>query len=327
MLRFLAALLGLTLCAGASGLLVVAQKDDDSLALYDTATGKLVSRIPVGHKPHEFAVSKDERFAYVTNYGADTWTGPEPGGNTISIVDLVKREAAGVIDLGEHRRPHGIVMGGSGLLYVTSENPPALLIVDAKKRRVARVIQLTGKAPHMVQLTSDERKAWTANAGSGTVSVVDLVNRRQMTEIEVGGAPMGFALDDDEKNLFVATRTNNMVVLVDAVANRRKRSIGVQGEPVRLAYSSDGQWLFVTLIGSGEVAVLDPRTLLERSRVPAGRRVEGVVAGRQGRFLYVSVQAENKVLQYSLPAMKVALEIPTAAKPDPLYLLGERRPH
>jgi DNA-binding beta-propeller fold protein YncE len=324
MVRLLSFLvLSVALAEGADTLLVL-QKGDDSLGFYDAATGKLEARVAVGKVPHEFAVSADEKFAYVTNYGVGNFSSAEPGGNSITIVDLKERKATGEIPLGEYRRPHGIVRGKSGLLYVTTDYPAALLIVDGKKRKVNASIPITGKLPQMVQLTTDERKAWTADAGSGTVSLIDIQNRKQVGQLEVGGIPMDFALTSDEKRLLVATSSNNMVVLVDAVANKLRRSLGVPGQAAGLLPSKDGRRVYATLIGSGEVAVLDPQMFLEIKRVPAGAAAQGLALDPTGEYLYVSAQDDNKVIKLHLPDLQVEQEIETQAKPDAMYVLRVR---
>jgi len=314
--------LSAALAEGADTLLVL-QRGDDSVGFYDAATGKLEARLAVGKAPHEFAVSADERFACVTNYGVGNFSSAEPGGNSITIVDLKERKATGEISLGEYRRPHGIVRGKSGLFYVTTDYPAALLIVDGKKRKVNGSIPITGKLPQTVQLTSDERKAWTADAGSGTVSLIDIQYRKQVGQLEVGGVPMGFALTSDEKRLLVATGSN-MVVLVDAVANKVRRSLGVPGQAAGLLPSKDGRRVYASLMGSREVAVLDPQMFLEIKRGPAGAAAQGLALDPTGEYLYVSAPDDNKVIKLHLPDLQVEQEIETQAKPSAMYVLRGR---
>lgn len=300
--------------------LLVVHKLDDSFGIYDTASGRMETKIAVGKKPHEFALSADGKTAFVTNYGVDTWNTGEPGGNTITVIDLLGRKATGEIALGEFRRPHGIERGKSGRLYVTTDMPAALLIIDPKKLKVERAIELSSKLPHMVCISSDERKAWTADAGSGTVTLIDLKRRRQAATFEVGGVPMGVALSADEKRLFATTQSGNEVVWIDAVANRVSRRLGVRGGPARLRLSPDGMRLFASLINSGEVAVVDPRAFLEVKRVAAGQRVEGMIVDEAGEHLYVSAQGENRIVKLSIPEMEKVQVIESLGKPDPLQL-------
>lgn len=305
----------------ASGQLLVLHKGDDSLGFYNLASGKMETKVATGAKPHEFAVSADQRFAYVTNYGVDTITDTLPGGNTISIIDLTERKPAGEISLGEFHRPHGIERGKSGLLYVTTDFPAALLIVDPKKRKVTGSVPLTSKLPHMVELSRDEKRAWTADAGSGTVTVVDLQAKRQFAQIDVGGIPMGVALDPDDKTLYVSTRNAQMVVVLDAVINKIRRKIGVQGSPARVALSPGGKRLYTSLIEAGEVAAIDTESQLEVKRAPVGSRAEGMRLAPGGERLYVSAQGANQLVEFSLPGLERVRVIDTLSKPDPIYLL------
>ena len=86
-LRTLALIL-LPIPALAQETMLVVQKGDDSVGLYDAGDGTLLVRIAVGTKPHEVVLSADQKLAYVTNYGIDRWTETVEGGRSIAIVDL-----------------------------------------------------------------------------------------------------------------------------------------------------------------------------------------------------------------------------------------------
>lgn len=310
--------------AAAPAQVLILHKGDDSLGVYDEASGELLARIPTGAKPHEFVVSRDERLAFVSNYGVDSWTEDKPGGNSLTVINLEARRPIGEILLGANRRPHGIHLASSGRLYVTCDIPGALAVVDSRKRRFVHAIPVSGKLPHMVAVTRDERQAWTADSGSGTVSVVDLRTRRQRTSIDVGGVPMGIALTPDEKTLLVGTRTTNMVVMIDAVTNTVRRKLGVAGQPSRIVVSADGHWAFTSLIESGEVAVIDLLSFEEVKRTRVGSHAEGIRLDEEGGTLFVSAQGDNRTVRFRLPGLDVIRVYETAARPDPVYLLRER---
>ncbi len=309
-------------CAATAQVLIL-HKGDDSLGIYDETSGKLEQKIPTGSKPHEFTVSRDGRFAFVSNYGVDSWTEDKQGGNTLTVIDLAARQPAGEIALGPYHRPHGIQLGRSGRLYVTCDFPPALAVIDSRRKRLLYGIPVSGKLPHLVAVTADERQAWTADSGSGTVSVIDLRARRQRSSVEVGGVPMGIALTPDEKTVLVGTRTANQVVVVDAVTNTVKRRIGVPGQPSRITVSPDGRFAYTSLIESGEVAVIDLSSLEEVKRAPVGRHAEGIRLDPAGGTLFVSAQGDNRTLRFRLPGLEVMAVFETAAKPDPVYLLRQ----
>ncbi len=312
------------LAAAAPAQVLILHKGDDSLGIYEEKSGKLEQKIPTGRKPHEFAVSRDQRFAFVTNYGVDSWTDQKQGGNTLTVIDLAARKPAGEIALDPYHRPHGIHLGRSGRLYVTCDFPPALAVVDSRRKKLLYGIAVSGKLPHLVAVTADERQAWTADSGSGTVSVIDLRARRQRGSVEVGGVPMGIALTPDEKTLLVGTRSGNQVVVADAVTNAVKRRLGMPGQPSRIAVSPDGRFAYTSLGESGEVAVLDLASMEEVRRARAGGHPEGIRLDPEGGTLFVSAQADNRTLRFRLPQLEVMTVFETAPKPDPVFLLRQR---
>jgi len=117
--------------------LLVLHKKASTLGLYDSTTGARLWAAPVGTKPHEMVLSPGDRYAYVTDYGVDSYNDTAEGGHTISIVDLEAGARVATIDLGRFRRPHGIALGFSGRAYITVDHPAAVLEVDAEARRVA----------------------------------------------------------------------------------------------------------------------------------------------------------------------------------------------
>jgi YVTN family beta-propeller protein len=304
---------------------VVVQKRDNSVGFYDALTGAARGTAPVGTKPHEMALSPDRRLAYVTNYGVDSYTETAEGGRSLSIVDLVRRQTIGEIDLGRFRRPHGIERGRSGLLYVTVDSPPSLLVIDPIKRAVVRSIDVGQALPHMVAVTHDERKAYTANAGAGTLTVIALGQGKAVKHIEIGGVPMGLALARDGRRLLAANRTGNAVVVIDTAKDEVVSQIDIPGQPARVAFTPDGKHLIVTLIEAGDVAIVETATLRVINRFRAGASAEGVGVDPQGRFSYVSAQGDNKVIKYSTRDWRPVLEIKTGARPDPIEIIETRR--
>src|SRR5215470_12883166 len=83
--------------------LLVGNKEENSLAFVDPASGKVLGRVPTGEGPHEVAASTDGKLAFVANYG----TGPSPG-STISVIDAVNMKELKKVDVRPLARPHGL---------------------------------------------------------------------------------------------------------------------------------------------------------------------------------------------------------------------------
>src|SRR5262249_47581473 len=174
MLRTFIWLMLFSTSAYAQEVAVIVHKWDNSVGFYDSDTGKQLAKVEIGVKPHEMALSADRRLGYITNYRVNTYTQHEEGANSILNLQRVRRGKVGEIGLGKFHRPRGIGPGRSGRLYVTCDFPPSLLVIDPAKRAILREYPVGQTLPHMVMITRDEKKAYTANAGSGTVTVIDL---------------------------------------------------------------------------------------------------------------------------------------------------------
>jgi DNA-binding beta-propeller fold protein YncE len=113
--------------------LVVVNKDASTVSILAADNGAMLATLPTGSGPHEVAASNDGRLAVVTNYGA------REGGNSLTVVDLVTLAVARTIDLGEYRRPHGVVfLPDNRTVAVTSETSGVVLLVDVTSGRIIR---------------------------------------------------------------------------------------------------------------------------------------------------------------------------------------------
>ncbi len=305
--------------------LLVLQKHAELLSGFDPDSGdRWGPAIRIFAIPHEIAATADGNRLLITNYGVKSFRDTDAGANLITIVDPHRVAHAGTIDLGENHRPHGIARGRSGRFYVTTDMPAALLVIDADKRAVIERLPLDQKLPHMVAVSADERRAYVANAGSGTVSVVPIGHlpdeKARILQIAIGGTPMGLALTDDDKWLYASNRDGNQVLRIDTRTLRVEGRIAVAGEPSRLVLTNGGRLLVASLIAGNAVVGIDTATSREIARLPVGRRPEAVLIDGARQRGFVAAQEDDKVVEFSLTDWKVIREIPTGDHPDSMWL-------
>src|SRR3954465_3556373 len=142
-----------------TGRILVANQQSASASIIELTTGA-VTHIPVGDGPHEAAISPDGKWGFITVYGL----AGQPG-NQIAVIDMADKKLVRSIDLGTYTRPHGVVpIAGSPLkLLVTSETTQNVLIVDAESGKVLSVIPTGAQGSHMVAVSSDAKRGFTAN--------------------------------------------------------------------------------------------------------------------------------------------------------------------
>jgi YVTN family beta-propeller protein len=175
------------------GTLLVGNKGEDTMSFIALADGRELGRAPTGPMPHEIAISPDGRRAAVVSYG----------GQSIDIFDVASHAKLRTIDLGANRGPHGIVWLEDGRLVVTTERSQSLAVVDTRRGDRVRTISTAQQGTHMVAVSGDGRRAYTANIGAGTVSVIDLAAGRKLRDIAVGGQPEGIALTRNGREVWI----------------------------------------------------------------------------------------------------------------------------
>ncbi len=169
-------LLGCFIAAGVeaqtpSTTLLVLDKRDNSLAIVDPTTQKVVGRVPAGPDPHEVVASDDGKFAYISNYG-----GPGSNLNTLSVVDLIAQKALPPIDLGPLHSAHGLAFAG-GKVYFTAETNKVIGRYDPATQKIDWVLGIGQNRTHMMVVSRDRKKIFTSNVNSGTISIIEQSNR------------------------------------------------------------------------------------------------------------------------------------------------------
>src|SRR5664279_4224889 len=130
--------------------LLVLSKGDNTLAIVDPASLKVVARMPSGPDPHEVIASADGKFAYISNYGGGAY-------NTISVIDLVEQKALPAVDLGALRGPHGLVFAG-GKVWFTAEAAKVIGSYDPATKKVDWVLGTGQNRTHMIFVSEDLKR-------------------------------------------------------------------------------------------------------------------------------------------------------------------------
>jgi YVTN family beta-propeller protein len=180
-----------TSAASDGGHLLVLNKSENTLAIIDPTTFKVLARVPTGESPHELTASADGRLAFVCNYGT-----VERPGNTISVIDVRSGKEIRRVQLGALLRPHGIIES-KGKVYFTSEGSSAVARYDPTSERIDWVMGTGQGGSHMVVVASLSGTIYTANRESNTISAIAPTKGSgnwKVTQVAVGKGPEGIDL-------------------------------------------------------------------------------------------------------------------------------------
>jgi YVTN family beta-propeller protein len=288
-------------------LLLVSNKGHNSLGIIDPVAGRQIAEIAEGGiTGHEIATSPDGRLAYVPIYGNSGVGMPGTDGTNMVVIDLAARKVIGNVDFGKGVRPHLPMFGPrNGLLYVSAELDRSISIIDPAALKIIGSIPTGQEQSHMFAITRDGRRAYTANVGPGTVSVLDLDARKVITIIPVSGQIQRISLSVDDKLAFTSDVTKPQLAVIDTATNKIKTWVPLPGLGYGSATTSDGHWLILALPLIHQVGVVDLGTLKVAQTIDVPVRPQEVLVSPDNRVAYVSCDQSAKVAVISLSDWKV----------------------
>ena len=320
----LAALAILTHSAGlhAQHLLVI-EKATQSLAIVDPSSGQKIASAPeTGITGHEVIASPDGKYAYVPIYGNSGVGKPGTDGSELDIIDLATRQLAGTLKFDHGVRPHDPVLGPKDhLLYVTTELDKTITIIDPSNPKTPKIVGTipTGSAEsHMLTLSHDGRRGYTANVGPGTVSVLDIPNRKVLTIIPISKQTQRISISSDDKYVFTSDQTKPQLAVIDTATNTVTKWIPLPSAGYGTASTPDGRWLLVDCIPSKQVAVIDLKTLTVAHLIDVPASPQEVLVNPNNKVAYTSCDSTNQVAEIDLATWKVKRLIPISKNADGL---------
>ena len=214
----------------------VALSRNNSVALIDARTRKILREVPVGIAPFGVALSRKSGKIFVSNRGG------RPAG-----VDDTRAPSSGSFVVSDP------VTGSSATGTVS--------VIDPTSEQVSEIV--VGLAPSTIVLNSDESILAVANSHSDSVSLIDTttLDRKDLRiptfpESTLGSQPDAVAFSPDGRRLYVACAGNNAI----AVATRNGKTWKLDGSvptgwfPSAIAVDSDGALRVLNIKGLGNTA-------------------------------------------------------------------------
>jgi YVTN family beta-propeller protein len=295
---------GRTPAPSTQGMLVVANQREHTALLIDPETRQELAKVSVGINGHEVAVSPDSRFAYVPIYGNSGVGKPGTDGTTIDVIDLHDRKIAATIDLGKPLRPHRAEFGPDGLLYVTAELDKAVDVVDPATRKVVAQIPTGAIESHMIVISPDGSRAYTANVAAGSVSVLDLKQRSLVTVIPVARIVQRISISSDGKRIFTHDQDTPRIAVIDAATNKVANWISVPATVYSSSPSADGRKLFASS-PSGKIFVIDLASAKVEESFDIPPALGELLLAPGGRLAFVSCPAAGTIEVLDIPRHKL----------------------
>jgi DNA-binding beta-propeller fold protein YncE len=324
--------------------LLVLAKSDNTLAIVDPVSLKVVARMPSGPDPHEVAASADGKFAYISNYGGGAY-------NTITVIDLVEQKALPAVDLGALRGPHGLVFAG-GKVWFTAEGAKVIGSYDPAAKKVDWVLGTGQNRTHMIFVSEDLKRMVTSNVSSATMTFIEKSagggrgpgpgqgpgqgrgpdpgrgpgrggpgggpqGDWDETVVAVGRGAEGFDVSPDGKQLWAANAQDGTISILDVSGKKVVQTLAadVMGAN-RLKFTPDGRLVFVSTLSGADVSIFDAATRAVVKRVKVGRGAAGIQMQPDGSVAYVACTPDDYVAIINLKSLEVTGHIDAGKQPD-----------
>jgi YVTN family beta-propeller protein len=246
---------GLTFVGGKTWFTAEAAK---AIGSYDPATQKIDWVMGTGqNRTHMIYVSKDLKHIVTTNVAS----------GTVTFVD--KNEGAPGGPQGPPPGPPPAGAPNAGGPPRTGFGPPG----GDWNETVVKV----GRGSEGFDVSPDGKEIWVANAGDGTVSIIDVASKTvtQTLAADVKGANR-LKFTPDGKMALISTLDGPDAVVIDSATRKTIKRIPVGHGAAGIEMQPDGTRAFVACTPDSYVAVIDLKTLEMTGKIDAGKNPDGM---------------------------------------------------
>ncbi len=277
--------------------LLADNKGDHTLGIIDPVAGVQLAAVPEdGVTGHEVIASPDGKLAYVPIYGNAGVGKAGTDGTLIRVIDLSARKITGTIDLGKGVRPHCPMIGPkNGLLYVTTEIDRTVTVIDPATLKVVGEIPTGQPESHMLAISSDGGRGYTANVGPGTVSVLDMEAKALLKIIPVCHETQRIALSRDDRWAFTSDQKEPRLAVIDTSKNEVTDWIPLPGVGYGAASTPDGHWLLIAIPRERKVAVINLQSMKVEQSIAVPRAPQEMLVPPDGGAAYVSCDVSKQI--------------------------------
>ena len=306
--------------------LFVVNGGDNSLSVINTETNEVTGTIVLSGVsfPHHVYLSADRARLLVAVPGIDlsqshatAHGGGAEGGAGGAVLLLDATTGATVVSRRLPASNHNAVVAPIGGEVWTAQlgSPGSVDLLDPTTLESKQSITV-GIQPSEVTFTSDGKRAFVANTGSSSVTVVDALARRVVATIPVGADPVG-AWQGNNGIAYVDNEVDGTVSALDTSTLKVLFVYQLGFVPGVVALAPDGTVWVANPYGS-KVSVRAGREDKELGTIAAGQGAHAIAFTGRGDTAYVTNQWENTVSVVDVRSRRTVKTIAVGGKPNGL---------
>src|SRR6516164_2211162 len=246
------------------------QTPQHTISIADLSTQKAVPAVDLGalRSPHglEFVNGK----VYFTAEGS----------KVIGRYDPATRMVDWTLGIGQNRTHMLVVSRDESTIFTANVNSDAISILDRDKSGDAsgwiETSISVGKGPEGFDVSPDGKELWAANSHDGTVSVVELINRKVVQTIDVHTKRANrVKFTPNGKLVLISDLETGDLVVVEAASRKEVKRLNLGRGVAGILIVPDGSTAYVAVSTESQVAVVDLKTLSVTGRIATGKGPDG----------------------------------------------------
>jgi YVTN family beta-propeller protein len=261
--------------------LFTTSEGDNTLRVFDTSTGKLLSAIKLTGRPNQCAVTPDGKYVAIPI---------RENAGSVDIVDVAQQKVVKVLPV---KAPHNAFNAGSNqYIFVSSMGDHAVNMIDLQTMDYAAIIPVGG-VPRPYVITRDAHTMYVALTDLHGFAIVDIPEKKVVRRVEmpaehpqphehpfetINTLTHGLALSPDEKELWVTSLLDDGMYVYDVPSQKFVGRVLTGSGPNWVAFSPDGKYVCVSNSGSDDVSIIDAKARHEAARLKVGRVPKRLVA-------------------------------------------------
>lgn len=298
----------------------VANANNNTVAVIDTASNTIVATVPVGRAPVAVAITPNRAFLYVAN----------ASDNKVSVVDTATNTVVAAVPVGTI--PFGMAMTPDGaFVYVANLRGNNISVIDTTVNIVVATVPV-GSFPTSVAVTPDGALAYVTNQGSSNVSVIDTATNTVVATVPVGNVPQPVAVSPDGTLIYVGDiitpPSTGGISVISRATNTVIATVATSNQPDGIAFSPSGNLAYVANFVGSSVSVIDTATTTVVATISSAqaRTPVGVALTPGGAFAYVTNFNSNNVSVIDTATNTIVTLIPGLVGPEGIAITPNRAP-
>jgi YVTN family beta-propeller protein len=139
-----------------------------------------------------------------------------------------------------------------------------------------------GKGVEGIDISPDDKEVWVANAGDGTVSVIETATSKVIHTFDVRTKHANrLKFTPDGKLALISDPATDELVIVDVATRAITKMLNVGRNPGGILIVPDSSRAYVALAGDNAVAIIDLHTLEVSGKIETGQGPDGLAWSAQ----------------------------------------------